>query len=769
MDKFISISGIYPHLAVFNGLNECGIGAVVAWAGKLWYLTYAPHRPFGSTDKLYALTTNYIPEICPDSVGGTPAGRLIHRESNQLFIGPYAISAEGVVRVIDIKRLVGRLTAIARHLKDPASWVYYYDMEGKLYEVNVQTLEVNKLFEKPVPGWHGKGAYTGQGKLIIANNGEEKPRLLSYKPLLVGGPPTNEEEIGVLAEWDGIDWILVERKQFTEVTGPGGIYGAPDEESPIWSIGWDKASVILKLRDNGQWFTFRLPTSSHTYDHRGGWYSEWRRIREVLPGKVLMDMNGMLFDFPKGFNSSNTGGIKPIATHLRMINDFCEWNGKLVFASNDTSIMKNKPAGQAQSNLWFGEYEELRNFGPRFGVGGPWLNDELGAGEPSDPFLLNGFDKKIVHLSHTALVEVDFTLEVDHEGNGNWEQYRVITVPASGFQYHIFPNEFNANWIRFKVNKACKASAYLHLQGADLDTKKQIVIFSSLANIDSDTAWCAGIIRPANHNRNLQFLRQFIGQQGKVEEEYYEVTDKMEFQKVDSRAKDVKKYAKIKKEFSIDEASVILKYKGQRYRLPKGHQDYDAPFSIGWPRAIRECITERNMVNLHGTFYESGWESGIPKIKPVCTHNKKIMDFCTWRGLLVIAGTNLGANPDGNYFGAGDIGLWFGSIDDLWKFGKPVGIGGPWHATRVKAHKPSDPYLMTGYDKKQVELTHDSTTEVLFKIEIDVDYNGWKIYKDFLVPAGEKVIHEFPDGFMAHWVRVSVNKKCTASAIFTYS
>ncbi|MGV3531426.1 MAG: hypothetical protein ACO1QR_03590, partial [Chthoniobacteraceae bacterium] len=48
-------SGIYPHLAYFNEENECGTGAVVPWAGRLWAITYAPHKPEGSTDKLYEI------------------------------------------------------------------------------------------------------------------------------------------------------------------------------------------------------------------------------------------------------------------------------------------------------------------------------------------------------------------------------------------------------------------------------------------------------------------------------------------------------------------------------------------------------------------------------------------------------------------------------------------------------------------------------------------------------------------------------------------
>src|SRR5687767_4061278 len=86
----VNVSGIYPHLAAFNPHGECGIGAVVPWAGKLWWITYPPHMPKGSEDKLYATTPDRKElEIRPESVGGTHANRMIHKESNQLIIGPY--------------------------------------------------------------------------------------------------------------------------------------------------------------------------------------------------------------------------------------------------------------------------------------------------------------------------------------------------------------------------------------------------------------------------------------------------------------------------------------------------------------------------------------------------------------------------------------------------------------------------------------------------------------------------------------------------------
>src|SRR6478735_8604812 len=97
-DAPIQISGIYPHLAAFNEHGECGIGAVVPWAGKLWFLTYPPHFRNGSTDKLYTINDAMGLTIRPESVGGTHANRFIHKESDQLIMGPYFIDGKGKVR-----------------------------------------------------------------------------------------------------------------------------------------------------------------------------------------------------------------------------------------------------------------------------------------------------------------------------------------------------------------------------------------------------------------------------------------------------------------------------------------------------------------------------------------------------------------------------------------------------------------------------------------------------------------------------------------------
>src|SRR5579859_6017783 len=80
----VEISGRYPHLAMFNHQGECGTGAVAPWADRLWVITYGPHLPNGSDDKLYEIDASLNRITRPESVGGTPANRMIHRESHQL-------------------------------------------------------------------------------------------------------------------------------------------------------------------------------------------------------------------------------------------------------------------------------------------------------------------------------------------------------------------------------------------------------------------------------------------------------------------------------------------------------------------------------------------------------------------------------------------------------------------------------------------------------------------------------------------------------------
>ncbi len=777
-NKHLNVSGIYPHLASFNqpapgerGGGECGIGALVPWAGKLWWVTYSPHEPRGSADKLYAMDAGYNLTVRPESIGGTPASRMIHKESNQLFIASYAIDAKGRVRVIPFERMPGRMTAAARHLTDPANKLYIYDMEGALYEVGVHDLDVKRLFRKPVPGWHGKGAYTGQGRLILSNNGDHPVDRNAYKELQVGAPPQSAEEIGCLAEWDGKTWRIVRRKQFVDITGPGGIHGAPDDEAPVWAMGWDRRSVKLMLLDDGRWSEFLLPKGSFCNDTSHGWYTEWPRIREIGRDDFLMDMHGTFFDFPPGFANGEHAGIRPVSTHLRYVPDFCEWDGQLVLAADDAAVVGgNKMCGQSQSNLWFGQYDDLKTFGPRNGYGGPWVNDAIEKGEPSKPYLFAGYDHRVLHLVHDAKQTVRFTVELDRKGDGQWAEHATFDVGAGQYVWHAFPRDLKAEWVRLKADTPCKATAYFHYHSYRKPVAGEGAVFEGLFRTIDSMQRTSALIRPAKHNRNLQVLTD--------DGEYFEVDQTLTFSApAQSRADEVARIAAIEPYYTVEDASVVVTENGKRYRLPKASEVFDLPEVVMSSRHVREVQSERELMNVHGTFYElpkTDWirKEGVKLIRPVSTHDKLITDYCNWRGMLVMSGVKKGATTDGNTFmndGRG-FGLWFGMVDDLWKLGEPRGYGGPWLNTKKQPGKPSDPYLMTGYDHKVMTLSHDADGPVAFTVEVDFDHqSGWHTYGRFVVKPGERFEHTYPTGYSAHWVRLKVDKPCRATAQFKYN
>ena len=165
--------------------------------------------------------------------------------------------------------------------------------------------------------------------LVYANNGE------------TGASAQREPrtESGVLAEFDGTDWTVVRRNQFTEVTGPGGLHGnALPATDPIWSVGWDAKSVLLGVRlpDEG-WSFRRLPKGSHAYDGAHGWNTEWPRIRDIGEDDLLMTMHGTLWRFPRGYGVDGFDGLLPRTNHLKVIGDFCGWRGQVVFGCDDTA------------------------------------------------------------------------------------------------------------------------------------------------------------------------------------------------------------------------------------------------------------------------------------------------------------------------------------------------------------------------------------------------------------------------------------------------
>lgn len=794
----VQISGIYPHLTMFNDENECGTGAVVPWANRLWVITYAPHAPKGSSDKLYEVTPNLTQIIRPESIGGTPANRMIHKESGQLFIGPYAIDSKRNVRAIPYTAMFGRHTGNAIHLTDPSGKIMFATMEEGIYEVDVKTLKPTELWgdeqnkksprKANLPGYHGKGFYSGQGVYVYSNNGEH------------GNAAMKRPEIpsGVLAEWDGQSdaWKIVRRNQFTEVTGPGGIQGNSNPAiDPIWAMGWDFRSLILGVRmPNKGWTFYRLPKGSHSYDGAHGWNTEWPRIRDIGEDNYLMTMHGTFWHFPKTFTPENSAGITPRSNYLKVIGDFCRWNDQIVFGCDDTAkaefLNKRKAKGhiaapQSQSNLWFVEPDKIDHIGPIIGRGAVWENDFVKANKASDPYLFSGYDLRNLHL-HTRK-SATITIEVDIKGDGSWTTLRKVTVPDSGYLHVPFTAEEKGTWIRLTSDRDLTgATAVFSYRNKDARKIQADRMFNGLAQ--KGQTLTGGLVRARNGNKRSLAFAAVDNSSNDIG--YYEMGADLTLKRTDdptSHAFTKKHTAIPTAALSIDAASVIYTdEQGKRWRLPKGNLPDKHP--LGSSRIAREVATERDLLNAHGTFYELPARNagGIAKLRAVATHNRLVHDYCSYRGLFIISGIATDAlrtaddsakRSEGRSAGSlnphiiksddDKTALWAGAIDDIWKLGKPHGTGGPWYNTPAEANQPSDPYLMTGYDSKS--LTLSASEKCTVTAQIDLTGTGhWVNYKAFELKPGKDFTHQFPTELQAYWIRFVSSQNTTATARLTY-
>ena len=796
-------SGIYPELAYFNNEGECGTGAVVPWADRLWVITYGPHLPYGSSDKLYEITPDLQQIVRPESVGGTPANRMIHKESNQLIIGPYLIGAEREVRIIPPKLMPGRLTGNARHLTDPANKIYYATMEDGLYEVDVRTLAVKGLIKeimnKPKPGqtaevspatitstlsgYHGKGLYSGQGLVILANNGERSPKALLDPTIVSGG----------LGSFNGEgNWSLIRRNQFTEVTGPGGLTGNADPaKDPIWTVGWDFRSVILMVMEDGKWTSYRLPKGSHSYDGAHGWNTEWPRIRDIgEEGSRLMTMHGLFWKFPANFSSKHSAGVTPRSAYLKVIGDFTRWQDRLVFGCDDTAkseFLNKRPAkgalagpGQSQSNLWFTALDAPDKLGPAIGRGSVWVDEPVQAGVPSDPFLLAGFAKRAVQLQHDGAAATKFTLEIDERGDGQWKSWREVSLKADETtQWVEIPATVAGAWIRAKADRdVAKASVTFQYAAKDERVTERGTLFKGLSKAGDSSSQGAFLLTRGANLRTLSVLAATVTPDQTTIGEAYELSADLKL----TKQKDSEVAAYVQKNTPIpqgiitaDEASVIFEESGVRWRLPRSASPaQDTLLARSALRKAREVCTERDMLQAHGTFYELPAlnAKGAIRMRPIATSDTAVHDYCSYRGLLVLSGVSASAAQDDRHIIRSDDGkaaVWVGAADDLWQLGKPRGFGGPWKSSNVTAGKPSDPYLMTGYDKKRITLANHGEVETTITVELDAAGDGrFAAYQSFKLAPGAKETFEFPDWINAYWVRTVSSATTNATAQLTY-
>jgi hypothetical protein len=220
--------------------------------------------------------------------------------------------------------------------------------------------------------------------------------------------------------------------------------------------------VLLRVytANNDTWTRYRLPKASHCLEH--AWQTEWPRIRETEHERFLMDIGGMYYELSPWVYNNRIWGIRPISTHLWINGDFCSWNGMLVIGADNASPAhgQNPFTGEPVSGMWFGKTDDLWQYGKPRGWGGPWWKQDVTAGEPSDPYLMTGFEHKCLHLTHTQTGPVTFSIELDVLGDGSWSTHETIKVEPGKAANHVFPTGLSAHWVRLTADTDCNATGY---------------------------------------------------------------------------------------------------------------------------------------------------------------------------------------------------------------------------------------------------------------------------------------------------------------------
>ena len=497
----------------------------------------------------------------------------------------------------------------------------------------------------------------------------------------------------------------------------------------------------------------------------------------------MMTMHGMFWKFPISFSGGNRAGIRPRSSYLKIVGDFCRWNDQIVLGCDDSAkseflnkrAVKGGIAGpeQSHSNLWFLKPEQLDQFGPTTASGSVWQSDAITAGAVSDPFLFAGWQHRTMHVMNGDDHAVNFVLEVDVTGNGKWNKIETLTVPAHGALWRICKEQ--GEWARITAEQACK-NATVQFSYGDQRERMKDHRFAGLASITA-TSHTGGLLRAlGGKDRSLGIAATRMDGATVTDVGYYELDARLQLQRIDDANKNktlLGKMASPKQVVQIDQASVlIIDDRGRRWRLPKSAVAYDDLTTAGLVRIAREVTTERDLFNCHGTFYELPAENadGFARLRPIASHQLRIHDYASYRGLLVMSGVLDGvSNPHIIRSTDGKAAVWAGAIDDLWSLGKPTGHGGPWLDTSVTAGQPSDPYLFAGYDNRSITLSHKNDGDVDMTIELDLTGAGlWVPWKTMTVPTGVNITHDFPVELQARWMRVTANKACVASGQLTY-
>jgi hypothetical protein len=363
-------------------------------------------------------------------IGGR--NRLALPGSGNGILGATLIESGG--KVLPLEGLVGaNLVGTCRHPSDGR--LCFLTEDGKLLGMDISTKAVGPIFDQLPKALGISGSQPRMRGLFAAHD-----RLYVVNDVLGEPNATTLKAAGRLAEWDWRGaWRIIETSPFVDVTGIESAGG--ERHDVIFALGYDEYSAVLRVRHQQQWKRYRLPWREPEFSPDSG------KIREIGLGKWLVQAWGNFYLLQPPVGNSAAPRIRALSGGGDLLQDVCAWQGKIVLAGGQDDIASGSP----QSLLEFTTLEKLAA-GPKvMGKATFWRKSSMLANQVSDPLLIQGFDKKTLHLNNDSDQPIQIDLEIDATGTDQFAVlYRVELAPRAYVPY-VFPQGYSASWLRLRT------------------------------------------------------------------------------------------------------------------------------------------------------------------------------------------------------------------------------------------------------------------------------------------------------------------------------
>jgi len=418
----------------FADTNEASV--VIPYRGELWIAT---NRGGG----LFTLNSDFVLEKQLDykdrDAHGDKHLGAYHEPTDKLLIGKFAVD-KGDIK--EYSTPTGASLIDAREEDD--QHMLAVDFWGRIYRVDMTTHPPSATQISTVP------------KPVDTNNESEVRECSLYNGYLIVPAEDGKNH--------GLFYYDVSADTWTTVTTNGFYTGVLRHKDYVAVFGTDaKSDIIWTTEDGTTYSMFRLP---RVHTHQTNYHPCEFRRSQILQDRGLVNMRGMWFELPLYRSRSkfpNSFDPLPICRDMWEIGDLSLYQGFLAIAHREgtkTVFEWNDSGGTPQSGVSLVSLQYLEQLGEPRGKGGVWNGDSVGAGETSDPFLINGFDKKTIHLETDAAT--DYTIQVDPIGDGSWKDYDTVSFSGAGYDTYIMTGD--AVWVRVKSSDAVTATAWFNVR-----------------------------------------------------------------------------------------------------------------------------------------------------------------------------------------------------------------------------------------------------------------------------------------------------------------